>query len=95
LQGSIEHGLAEVLSDRELTEAAAEFGTYDPARVFSAMRADNWLHRYGTLDSEQGAAIKQELVEVFQPAALGWGACILEVGAGLVEQARQGLCGDT
>jgi len=94
IHGSIEHGLAESLSDRELTATAAEFGTYDPVRVFSAMRADNWLHRHGTLDSEQGVSIKQELLEVFRPEAPEWGARILEVGAGLVEQARQGLCGD-
>lgn len=93
VHGSIERGLADTLPDAELTAAGAEFGTHDPARVFSAMRADNWLHQHGELESEQGAAIKRELLEVFRPEAAGWGARILEVGAGLIEQARRGLCG--
>jgi hypothetical protein len=94
LHGTMEHGLAEVLCDVELTMAAAEFGTHDPVRVFSAMRADNWLHRCGELDSEQGRAIKRELLEVFRPDARDWEVRVLELGGLLVEQARVGLCGD-
>ncbi len=93
VHGSIESGLAESLPDCELTAVAAEFGTHDPIRVFTAMRADNWLHQHGDLDSEQGAAIKRELLEVFRPEDPAWGARILEVGAGLIRQTREGLCG--
>ena len=84
-------GLVLTLVTRESAAVAAEFGTHDPVRVFGAMRADNWLHRYGDLDSEQGLAIKRELLEVFRPADPGWEARILEVGAGLIERARDGL----
>ncbi len=94
LQGTIEHGLAEALPDVQLTAAAAEFGTHDPVRVFTAMRADNWLHRCGELDSEQGRAIKSELLEVFRPDAREWETRVLELGGLLVEQARAGLCDD-
>ena len=91
LHGSIEQGLADALPDCELTTAGAEFGTVDPVRVFGAMRADNWLHQHGQLESEQGVAIKRELLEVFRPDDAAWGARILEVGALLIEQARDGL----
>ena len=92
VHGSIERGLAESLPDCELIVAGAEFGTHDPVRVFSAMRADNWLHGHGDLESEQGVAIKRELLEVFRPEAPDWGARVLDVAAGLLEEARQGIC---
>lgn len=91
VHGSIEAGLAEVFDDCELTAIAAEFGTHDAIRVFGAMRADNWLHQHGDLDSEQGVAIKRELLEVFRPDDPAWGARILEGGARLIECARDGL----
>ena len=60
-------GLTEALPDCDLTVVGAEFGTHDPLRVFQAMRADNWLHQHGELESAQGIAIKKELLEVFRP----------------------------
>jgi hypothetical protein len=94
VHGSMMDGLAEALPDCELLVAGAEFGTYDPVRIFQAMRADNWLHQHGELDSEQGIAIKRELLEVFRPNDPQWGARILDVGAGLVENAVRGLAAD-
>ena len=91
VHGSIEKGLAESLAGRELTVVGAEFGTHDPVRVFAAMRADNWLHHHGEVDSEQGVEIKRELLEVFRPEDPKWGARVLEVAAGLIAQTRDGL----
>ncbi len=78
---------------RERTAAAAEFGTYDPIRIFAAMRAENWLHHHGDLDSQQGAAIKEELLEVFRPKDGAWRARVLETGAELIAQAIGGDSG--
>lgn len=94
VHGSIEVGLEQALADRELTAVAAEFGSYDPVRVFAALRADNWLHQHGELESEQGAAIQRELMEVFRPDDAGWRARVLELGARLIAQAREGLAGE-
>jgi hypothetical protein len=91
VHGSIMTGLAEALPDCDLTVVGAEFGTYDPVRIFQAMRADNWLHQHGDLDSEQGLAIKKELLEVFRPADPKWGSRVLEVGADLISRAIKGL----
>lgn len=91
VHGSIMVGLAEALPDCDLMVVGAEFGTYDPARVFQAMRADNWLHHHGDLDSEQGVAIKRELLAVFRPEDPKWGSRILDVAAGLITAAIDGL----
>ena len=91
VHGSIMTGLAEALPDCDLTVVGAEFGTYDPARIFQAMRADNWLQQHGDPDTEQGVAIKKELLEVFRPEGPKWGSRILEVGAELIANGIKGL----
>ncbi len=94
LHGVMEWGLAQELGpDCELTAFAPEFGTYAPDRVFWAMRADNWLHHHGDLDSAQGRAIRAEILEVFRPADPAWHARVLEVAAGVLERTRAGLAG--
>jgi len=92
LHGVMEQGLEQALGpETELTALAAEFGTYDPVRVFWAMRADNWLEHHGQCESEQGRAVKAELLEVFRPDDAAWSRSVLERGAVLVEQALRGL----
>ena len=92
LQGVMENGLEQSLGpDVELTALGAEFGTYDPIRVFWAMRADNWLEHHGELESEKGEAVKRELLEVFRPDDPVWYRSVLERGATLVEQGLAGL----
>jgi len=92
LNGDILDGaLLEFEEDVEVTPFAPEFGTYELNRVFLAMRADNWLHHHGDLDSEEARAIKAELLEVFRPARGEWQSLILERGARILEQTRDGL----
>lgn len=95
LHGVMENGLVQSLpGDCELTTFAAEFGTYEPTRVFWAMRADNWLRHHGDPDAPDGQAIRREILEVFRPADPVWQARVLEVAAGVLEQTRDGLAGD-
>jgi hypothetical protein len=91
--GAMERGLTATLADRELTVACAEFGTYDPTRVFWALRADNWLHAHGDPESEQGRRIRSEVLEVFRPSDAAWKRRVLEVGADVLRRARDGLAG--
>ncbi len=77
----------------EVVALAPEFGTYDPQRVFLAMRADNWLQHYGDPDSDKGRAVKSELVEVFRPADAEWQRRILEGGAEIARNAAAALAG--
>jgi hypothetical protein len=95
LNGVMECGLRECLDPEiELTVFGAEFGTYDPIRVFQVMRADNWLRHHGELDSEQGRAIRAELLEVFRPADSLWQRRVLELGARVIGWTRDGLLGE-
>jgi hypothetical protein len=89
--GSMDYAVAEALQGCELTLGCAEFGTYDPIRVFWALRADNWLHVHGDPESERGRAISAELLEVFRPADPAWMRSVLRVGADLVARAGRGL----
>lgn len=92
LNGDILDGsLAELSANVEVTPFAPEFGTYEISRIFLAMRADNWLHHHGDLESPQAHAIKAELLEVFRPASAEWQRLILERGAQILEQTRDGL----
>ena len=93
--GSADLGLAAEFSpDCTVTFFFQEFGTYDPTRVFRAMRADNWLQHYGDAESENGRAIKTQLLEVFRPADPAWQRAVLDGGAGVIRQARDGLAAD-
>lgn len=95
LNGDILDGaLTEVAPETEVTPFAPEFGTYDLSRIFLAMRADNWLHHHGDPESPQASAIKAELLEVFRPAKADWQTMILDRGAQVLEQTRDGLASD-
>jgi hypothetical protein len=94
LCGVIEEGLERALPDRALTPLTAEFGTYDSGRVFWAMRADNWLHHHGEIESAQGHAIQQELVEVFCPASPSWRREIVSQGTALLRTAASALAAE-
>jgi hypothetical protein len=92
LQGVMERGVSESLDPEcDLTIFAAEFGTHDPTRVFWAMRADNWLHHRGEVDSERGRAVKKELLEVFRPDSRDWEERVLHGGAEVIQKACGGL----
>ncbi len=94
LNGTIDRGLLEAFPDDvELTTFGAEFGTHEPFRVFWAMRQDNWLEHRGDRESPQGRAIKEEIVEVFRPNDADWMDRVLEGGARILKQARDGLAG--
>jgi len=90
--GSSDLGLASEFDPAcTVTFFAQEFGTYDPTRVFRAMRADNWLQFHGDPDSEQWRGIKAKLCEVFCPADPAWQGRVLDGGARVIQQACDGL----
>ena len=48
--GSVADGVASALSDAEITYVALEFGTRPMLEVLTALRADHWMHAYGSAD---------------------------------------------
>lgn len=75
----------------EFAFAFPEYGTYEPLRVIHALRADNWLHRFGNLDDARSRAIRAESLEAFCPASPEWRHRVVATGLELVEQALAAL----
>jgi hypothetical protein len=67
LYGDNLNGLESALAGRhiEFTGMALEYGTLALREVLDAVRADNWLHHHGTLDSAEGRALKARMREAF------------------------------
>ena len=57
--------LEEMFADRDILAVVLEYGTKEPVEVLHAIAADNWLHHHGEVDSEQGAVIKQLMLDAF------------------------------
>jgi hypothetical protein len=62
----------EGFSGRDYDGIAAEFGTYGPIFVISALRAENQAHHWGTPDSLSTQRAKHRLKEVFAPKSEEW-----------------------
>ncbi len=84
-------GIEEALGDAEFTALALEYGTYDLMEVLNALRADNWLHQHGDLDSEKGKAIKKETRRCLYPDKDDWKELIWERAVETQRAALRGL----
>jgi len=65
ITGGIFQYMESMLADVDLTAAAYEFGTLPPRQVMDALRGDNWLHNYGTLESKQANEIQKNMRDAF------------------------------
>jgi hypothetical protein len=70
--GAMTDSFPQELPDAEVTSIALEYGTYSVPEVMNAVRADNWLHQRGTLDSPLGKSLKADMKERFFPAGAKW-----------------------
>ena len=70
--GTMLEALTRRLSHAAVAPVALEFGTQSFDKVLNAVRADNWLHAHGELDSEQGRAIKARARSAFYQDADDW-----------------------
>lgn len=83
-------GMEEAIPEVEVTAIALEYGTLPTEEVKLALRADNWLHLHGDLDSAKGKAIKAQIREAFYQDADDWKELIWERA---VETQRLALAG--
>lgn len=65
LAASTDDGYLRALAPREVTAVTLEFGTVPVSDVMTALRAENWLHHRGDVNSDQGREIKALLVRAF------------------------------
>lgn len=90
LSGTNMEGLIAAHPDKQWTCCALEFGTQPVFEVLDALRADNWLHAHGQLESYQGRAIKAELRRCFYGETDDWKRSIWRRG---LESQRLALAG--
>lgn len=87
-------GIEEAFPGITQTGITLEFGTVPLREVFDAIRADNWLHRHGTLDSPAGHAIKEQIRAAFYCDRADWKSMLFEQGSLVLRQALKGLTGE-
>jgi hypothetical protein len=81
-----QHALfANALSHARTRFVMHEFGTYNPIRIFHALREENRWHHHGDGALEHNA--KRRLKEVFCPASETWRDRVLSRGRDVFEQA--------
>jgi len=95
LHGDNLNGLEPVLAARniEFTGMALEYGTLSLREVLDAVRADNWLHHHGMVDSKTGRALKALVRDAFYGDRDDWKRMIFEQGAAAQRAALKGLQG--
>jgi len=91
LTGPIQCALHDEIAQARHVGICLEYGTYPMERVSAAMRAEHWLHRHGSGDTQQAAAIKQEMKDAFYPEALEWKHAVWQQGSQACLQALRGL----
>jgi len=77
----------------EVTGLAVEYGTLPLNDVLDAVRADNWLHARGRLDSRQGREIKAQVRDAFYGDKDDWKEMIFEQALTHQRNALRGLAG--
>ena len=95
LHGDNLNGLETALAERDIafTGMALEYGTLSLGEVLDAVRADNWLHHHGTVDSKEGRALKRQMRDAFYGDTDDWKAMIFEQGVAAQRAALRGLQG--
>lgn len=82
IAGSISHGMHQEIDD--LVIAGLEYGTVRAKQVLEALIADQWLHRYGDVQSAQGREIKQQMMDAFYADDPDWRASVYGIAQELV-----------
>lgn len=90
-RGSIGRWLVQRKLAANYLYACAEFGTYAPLRMLSALRSENQIHRWRKPDAPATKRAKSALLEAFCPASPTWRNRALTGGLDLVERAAAGL----
>ncbi len=84
ISGSISVGTHEELGD-DLVMAGLEYGTVRGKQVLEAVVGDQWLHRYGDLNSELGQELKQAMMDSFYPDDPVWRDTVYNTAIELIE----------
>jgi hypothetical protein len=89
--GDTSIGVDEALPRAKVAGITLEYGTEPLRDMLDAVRADNWLHVHGRLDSAEGRAIKGRIRKAFYPDADDWRAMVWERAVDVSRRMVRGL----
>jgi hypothetical protein len=89
--GTLGQGLERELGNTAVTAMALEYGTQPVPDVMRALRADNWLHLHGDVNSAQGRAIKRQIRDAFYQDRDDWKEKVLARAVDMIGRALGGL----
>jgi len=84
--GPLKRGFTAMLSNAEVIAVSLEFGTYPPAKVLWALRAENHVHHHGGKEHPDARVIKESLRKAFYPQQGDWRESVWRQGSLLVRQ---------
>jgi hypothetical protein len=84
--GTTVDGAREQLASTRLTMVTLEYGTRPVPVVLESLRADNWLHARGQMDSPLGRRIKGAIRDAFYVDESAWKEAVVARFLSLVEQ---------
>ena len=93
VQGTMAHGVERALPGVETHFVALEYGTLPMKEVMTAVRADNWLYRSGTLHSALGRRIKGEIGDAFYCDETRWKTLVYERALDVVNAMMRSMGG--
>lgn len=91
VRGDVLTGIEHRLGSTEVTGLAIEYGTLPFNDVLNALRADNWLHLHGRVDSRKGREIKAATRDAFYGDKDDWKDMIFEQAMTHQRSALRGL----
>jgi hypothetical protein len=89
--GDTQIGLTETIPQAEVTGITLEYGTLPVEEMLDAVRADNWLHVHGDLESPKGKEIKAQIRAAFYPDQEDWKKMVFDRAIDVAERAMKGL----
>lgn len=85
-RGSLGTWCRSIFPGRQYDLLCAEFGTYPPVRVLSALRAENQAHHWAPRDSPSVRRARRRLMETFVPASPRWRARSVAQGLEIIRR---------
>ncbi len=91
LSGDTNVALDEEMPGTAVTGITLEYGTEPVKAMLDAIRADNWLHIHGKLDTPEGRAIKARIRQAFYPDKNDWRRMVWERAVEVTRRMADGL----
>ncbi|WP_374372092.1 M14 family metallopeptidase [Dongia sp.] len=89
--GDTQIGVDAALPHTQVTGITLEYGTVPVPAMIESVRADNWLHIHGNLDSELGRRIKKQIRDAFYTDERQWKETVFARAVDVLHRSMTGL----